>query len=330
MNNNAMLCGFILAQCALITMYLIALRANPATQLQLGYHVFVAFSLTFVFIVLGFSLPRTHRDVLYKVLVPSQILLSVPFFGQFIRPHFNELLGPYLFSHATQPVADMPWQLTVIPLNIHAFQSRLCLFIMMVTGEGMIQIISPTLPESSQFYGRIVGFNFSCFVILFGNAMLYADAVLKEDTALHVMTRSPRVAGECSAEQSRGEEMGYSQCCYAYAYSGFMLVMSYAYFSVLTYMYSFIHLFIFYPQCIYCIHCLSGTGLVWIWMHVVTGYFIYLIGISIEIAIHDVYLNEPILHAHDTIMGVSCGCITLCLNLMRSTHKGICLFIFTH
>lgn len=57
-------------------------------------------------------------------------------------------------------------------------------------------------------------------------------------------------------------------------------------------------------------------------MHVVTGFCVYLVGISIEIAIHDVYLNEPILHAHDTILGLSCGCITLCLNLMRATHKG--------
>ena len=54
----------------------------------------------------------------------------------------------------------------------------------------------------------------------------------------------------------------------------------------------------------------------------VTGFFIYLIGISIEIAIHDVYYDEPILHAHDTIMGIACGCIVLCLNLMRATHKG--------
>jgi hypothetical protein len=65
------------------------------------------------------------------------------------------------------------------------------------------------------------------------------------------------------------------------------------------------------------------AGLFWTWMHAVTGFFIYLIGVSIEIAIHDVYLNEPILHAHDTIMGLSCGCISVCLNMMRSTHKGV-------
>ena len=32
--------------------------------------------------------------------------------------------------------------LEVVPYNVHAFQSRLCLFIMMVTGEGMIQVIA--------------------------------------------------------------------------------------------------------------------------------------------------------------------------------------------
>ena len=54
--------------------------------------------------------------------------------------------------------------------------------------------------------------------------------------------------------------------------------------------------------------------------HVCTLYA--LAGIFIEIAIHDVYLNEPILHDHDTLVGISCGCILLCFNLMRVTHKG--------
>jgi hypothetical protein len=197
MQNTAMMGGFVTAQCAIITMYLIALRANTTTQLQFGYHVFVSCIIVFIFLVLGFSLPHNHRDVLYKVLVPSQILLTVPFLGQFLRPLFNEHLGPYVFSRAVPLWQRVPVdKQTVVPLNIHAFQSRLCLFIMMVTGEGMIQIISPTLPESSQYYGRILLFNSSGFVILFGNAMLYADAVLKEDIALHVLTRSPRVAGE--------------------------------------------------------------------------------------------------------------------------------------
>ena len=89
-----------------------------------------------------------------------------------------------------------PHDCQVIPLNLHAFQSRLCLFIMMVTGEGMIQIISPSLPDSSSYYDRIVYFNLSCFVILFGNAMLYSDAVIREDLYHHVMSRSPKIAGE--------------------------------------------------------------------------------------------------------------------------------------
>ena len=192
--NSAMMGGFVLAQGSLLSMYFLALRANPTTQLQLGYQVFISSSVLVIFIVLGFALPREDRDVLYKVLVPMQIVLTIPFLGQFIRPLFNDTIGPYFFSASAPLISNEG--IIAVPLNIHAFQSRLCLFIMMVTGEGMIQIISPTLPESSQYYGRIILFNFSSFMILFGNAMLYADAVLKEDMSTHVMTRSPKVAGE--------------------------------------------------------------------------------------------------------------------------------------
>lgn len=203
MQNNAMLGGFFLAQAALITMYVVALRANPSCQPQLVYQVCTAAAVTCCLTLLALTLPKHRRDILYKVFYPMQILLSVPFFGQIFRPYFNKKFGPYLFSHdvdtatstAEGGALSVP---VVVPLNIHAFQSRLCLFIMMVTGEGMIQIISPTLPESSDFYGRIVLFNSSGFVILFGNAMLYADAVIRENIYLHVMTRSPTVAGKQS------------------------------------------------------------------------------------------------------------------------------------
>ena len=201
-----MLGGFFLAQVSLIIMYLLALRANPSVQPQLACQVFTSIVIIVFFTLLGVVMPRERRDLHYKVLVPLQIGLSLPFFGQFLRPYFNEKLGPYLFSRGALAANHDPDAIVVIPLNIHAFQSRLCLFIMMVTGEGMIQIISPTLPESSNYYGRIVLFNISGFVILFGNAMLYADAVLKDNIYQHVMTRSPRVAGKSSSRVMRGRE----------------------------------------------------------------------------------------------------------------------------
>jgi low temperature requirement protein LtrA len=139
------------------------------------------------------------------------------------------------------------------------------MFIMITIGEGMIQIIYPSLPSDESYIDRIYLFVFACVVILFSLAMLYADAVVRNPhDSDHAMKRDDKIA-----------------------------------------------------------------GVIWTFSHVVLGYFMFLTGIVIELAIALVYVNKPIEHSYDTLLGVCIGTATLIMTLMRSTHKGIVYHLYT-
>jgi low temperature requirement protein LtrA len=256
---KAELVGFIVAYFAIVCLNGIAIYKNPTTQPQLGLEYFFSlFYLIFSLVCVG---PIEDGELInfFRVTVPLNYLLRIEFLGQYIRPYFNKHLGPHLFVKNPGP---LELERDVIPLNVHAHQVRLCMFVMIATGEGMIQLIYPSLPTDDSFVDRIYMFVVACVVILFGLAMLYADAVVRNPHhSDHAMKRDSKLA-----------------------------------------------------------------QLTWTFSHVFLGYFMFLTGITIELAIGQVYENKPIDHAYDTLLGVCIGSATLIMTLMRSTHKGTVLY----
>ena len=253
---KAELVGFILAYASIVALNGIAIYKNPRTQPQLGLEYFFSLLYLFFALVIVVPIPNDYLINFFRVTVPLNYLFRTEFLGQFIRPSFNKYLGPYLFVKDHGPL-DM--QREIIPLNIHVHQVRLCMFVMIATGEGMIQIIYPSLPSDLSYVDRIYMFVISCVVILFSLAMLYADAVVRDPHhSDHAMKRDGKIA-----------------------------------------------------------------GVIWTFSHAILGYFMFLTGIAIELAIALVYQNKPIDHSYDTLLGVCIGSATLTMTLMRSTHKGI-------
>jgi len=256
LQNKAEPVGFIIAYSAIVILNAIALYSNPLAQPQLGFEFFTSLVyLVCTMIITGPIEPGKLTDF-FRIFVPLSYILRTEFLGQYIRPYFNKYLGPYLFVKEPGP---LELKRDIIPLNIHVHQVRLVMFIMIATGEGMIQIIYPSMPNDKSFVDRIYAFVVACVVILFSLAMLYADAVVRNPhNGEHAMLRKNKVAGA-----------------------------------------------------------------LWTYSHVVLGFFIFLTGICIELAISLVYKNQPIHHSYDSLLGACLGSATLIMTLMRSTHKGI-------
>lgn len=258
---KAEMVGFIIAYSSIVFLNGIALYKNPLVQPQLGFEFFQSLLYLFFAIVITGPIEPGKIVNFFRVTVPINYLLRTEFLGQFIRPSFNKYLGPYLFVKDPGPLV---LERDIIPLNIHVHQVRLVMFIMIATGEGLIQIIYPSMPNDQSYIDRIYIFVIACVVILFSLAMLYADAVVRNPHhGEHALKRDNKIA-----------------------------------------------------------------GVVWTFSHLILGYFIFLTGICIELAISLVYSNKPIHHSYDSLLGACLGSATLIMTLMRSTHKGMIVFVF--
>ena len=253
--RKAVLVGYIVAQASIVILNAIAIYHNPKTQPQIGFEFFSSvLYLLFALVTVG---PIEDGKVVnfFRVVVPVNYLLRMEFFGRYLRPYFNTYLGPYIFMGDCGP---LELERDIIPLNLHVHQVRLCMFTMIATGEGMIQLIYPSLPSDTSYIDRIYLFDISCVVILFCLSMLYADAVIRDvHHTEHAMKRDEKI-----------------------------------------------------------------SGAIWTYSHAVLGFFIFLTGINIELAIGLVYANKPIDHSYDTLLGVCLGSATLVMTGMRATHKG--------
>jgi hypothetical protein len=64
------------------------------------------------------------------------------------------------------------------------------------------------------------------------------------------------------------------------------------------------------------------AGGLWVWMHPVLGFSMFIIGVSIKLSFESVVHRTPVANEHNFMLGLSCGCTLLFLMLMRGTHKG--------
>jgi len=246
LDTKGFLVGYVGARLSIILMYVIALWTNRHTVPQFCLDLIV--SLLILSVSLAMFYPGANRPLFYKISLSLEFVMLTPVLGNYIRPYFAKLIG-------CVPANDVYY---VVPLNIIVYQRRLCMFIMMVLGEGVIQILEPTL--DSNHLERCYLYATCGLILIFSFAMQYCDAVLREHVEHHALRRS------------------------------------------------------------------SAAGRVWIFMHPVLAYFMYLVGISIKLSYHDVTADHQIFHEHDVVLGVSCGAVVLCLTLMRSTHKGVFRF----
>jgi hypothetical protein len=217
---------------------------NPKSRPQFAYD----FILSSIITIIGFgcfAIPNDRRTEYYKIILPLEVLASVAFLGRYLRPIFLGALG-------IKADGD---QYYVYPINVLVMQRRLCIFIMMVLGEGVIQLLLPTLNQDHLV--RCYSYAFAGIVLIFSFAMLYCDAALREHVDDHAMRRS------------------------------------------------------------------AFRGGIWIYMHSICGFFMFILGVSLKLAYHDVFLNHQIHHDVDSLTGVCCGTIVLCILILRSTHKGI-------
>lgn len=193
LQNKAVIAGFLVAYGSIVVLNAVAIFHNPKSQPQLGLEFFFSvLYLIFALIVVG-PIPDDSVIDFFRVTVPLNYILRTECLGQFIRPIFNKYLGPYVF---VGNYGSLEFERDFIPLNVHVHQVRLCMFIMIATGEGMIQIIYPSLPAHSNYMDRIYFFVISCVVILFSIAMIYADAVIRDvHHQDHALVRDQKVSG---------------------------------------------------------------------------------------------------------------------------------------
>ena len=242
LDTKGFLVGWLGARLAILVMYAIALNSNRNVIPQFGFELFV--SVILFIIGCGMFTPGANRALFFKIALPVEYVLATPILGSRLRPHFAKLIG-------INPKNNIYY---IIPLNISVYQRRLCMFVMMVLGEGVIQILDPTIDDEHII--RCYAYATCGLVLLFCFAMLYCDAVLREHLDHHALRRS------------------------------------------------------------------AFSGMIWVYMHGPLAFFMYLVGISIKLAYHDVVKDHQIHKQPDVVLGVACGAVVLCLAVMRSRHKG--------
>ena len=246
LDTKGFLVGWLGTRLSILIMYAVALYNNKHTLPQFVFDIVVS-AILFLVGMAMFS-PHLDRSVFYKIALPVEFVLATPLLGKFIRPYFSRVLG----------IEPENGEYYIVPVNILVYQRRLCMFIMMVLGEGVIQILDPTLNDDH--LTRCYSYATCGLILLFSFAMLYCDAVLRENPDDHALRRS------------------------------------------------------------------AFSGCVWVYMHGVLAFFMFLIGISIKLSYHDVVEDHQIYHQQDVLLGVSCGTVVLCLAIMRSRHKGSTVF----
>jgi low temperature requirement protein LtrA len=243
LNTKGFLVGYLTSRISILVIAGVIMYNNPKSRPQFAYD----FILSSVITVIGFFnfAMAVHRTDYYKIILPIEILASVSFLGRYIRPVLLGALGIKAEGGAYY----------IYPLNVLVMQRRLCIFIMMVLGEGVIQLLLPTLNQDHLI--RCYSYVFAGLVLIFSFAMLYCDAALREHIDDHAMRRS------------------------------------------------------------------AMRGGLFIYMHSICGFFMLILGVSLKLSYHDVVENHQIHHDVDSLTGVCCGAIVLCILVLRSTHKGI-------
>lgn len=241
LDKKGFLVGYLGSRISILVFSALIMYTNPKSRPQFAYD----FILSTVVTIIGlFNFQNAiDRTIFYKVILPVEILLSVAFFGRYLRPIFLNFIGIKAEEYY------------VYPINVLVMQRRLCIFIMMVLGEGVIQILQPTLNQDHLI--RCYSYAFAAIVLIFSFAMLYCDAALREHIDEHALRRS------------------------------------------------------------------AIRGAIFIYAHSVCGFFMFLLGASLKLAYHDVVENHQIHNDVDSLTGVACGAIVLCILILRSTHKGI-------
>lgn len=176
LNTKGFLVGYLGSRISILLFSALIMYTNKKSRPQFAYD----FILSFIITIIGlFNFQNeVDRTIFYKVILPIEILASVAFFGRYLRPIFLNFIGIKADNN----------QYYVFPLNVLVMQRRLCIFIMMVLGEGVIQILQPTLNEDHLV--RCYAYAFAAIVLIFSFAMLYCDAALREHIDEHALRRS--------------------------------------------------------------------------------------------------------------------------------------------
>jgi low temperature requirement protein LtrA len=243
LNTRGFLVGYLGSRISILIIAGVIMYYNKKSRPQFAYD----FILSSIITIIGFFNFSTHinRTDYYKIIIPIEILASVVVFGRYLRPILLGSLGIKAENN----------QYYIFPLNVLVMQRRLCIFIMMVLGEGIIQLLLPTLNQDHLI--RCYSYVFAGLVLLFSFAMLYCDAALREHVHEHAMRRS------------------------------------------------------------------ALRGALFIYIHPLCGFFMFVLGVALKLSYHDVIENHQIHHDVDSLTGVCCGAIVMCILTLRSTHKGI-------
>lgn len=70
----------------------------------------------------------------------------------------------------------------------------------------------------------------------------------------------------------------------------------------------------------------TTAAAVWVWMHPVVGFSLFIIGVSIKLCFSSVVSDKPVSNEHNYMLGLGCGCTVIFLMVMRGTHKGLTSF----
>lgn len=65
------------------------------------------------------------------------------------------------------------------------------------------------------------------------------------------------------------------------------------------------------------------AGTIWVWMHPVLGFSLFIIGLSIKLSFYEVTSGYPVSNDHNYMLGLGCGFTVIILMIMRGTHKGM-------
>ena len=67
----------------------------------------------------------------------------------------------------------------------------------------------------------------------------------------------------------------------------------------------------------------AAAGVLWTWLHVVVGFTLFIIGVSIKLCFSAVVHDEPVENDYNYMLGMGCGTTLTLLVVMRGTHKGL-------
>ena len=134
-NTRGFLVGYLGSRISILVIAGVIMYYNKKSRPQFAYD----FILSSVIIIIGFFnfFTGIDRTLYYKIILPIEILASVVVFGRYLRPLLLGALG----------ITAEGNEYYIFPLNVLVMQRRLCIFIMMVLGEGIIQLLTPTLNQ---------------------------------------------------------------------------------------------------------------------------------------------------------------------------------------